>query len=166
MLKRIVDRIIRMIAIGSVEILSDSHLKNLLKVTPYMEVRRKIWMKLGNVLGKDAYINNNIILIDTKELKPNIVLGERVALSPYITFITCAFPNESNLKNNPKNFRYFKKGAIYVGDDTWIGTGVTIHPGITIGKNCIIGAMSNVTKNVPDNSLAYGNPINIVRRLD
>ncbi|WP_336511104.1 hypothetical protein [Vibrio anguillarum] len=46
-----------------------------------------------------------------------------------------------------------------------MGAGVTIQPGVIIGKNCIIGSLSNVTKSIPDNSIAYGNPAKVVRSI-
>ena len=55
--------------------------------------------------------------------------------------------------------------AITIGDDVWIGGGSIILPGVTIGNNVIIGAGSVVTKDVPDNTLAYGNPCRIIRNL-
>ncbi|MDD6564092.1 MAG: DapH/DapD/GlmU-related protein, partial [Clostridiales bacterium] len=68
--------------------------------------------------------------------------------------------------------RFDKSGAIStftapvnIGDDVWIGGGSIILPGVTIGNNVIIGAGSVVTKDVPDNTLAYGNPCRIIRNL-
>ncbi|MEL3901258.1 MAG: acyltransferase [Treponema phagedenis] len=147
-------------------ILPDSCLKNLLKTTPFLEIRNKIWLKFGNVLGKDAYINNSIVLIDASDLRPNIVLGDRVALAPCVTFITDSSPNNSILGVESNTKKYCKKGTITIGDDTWIGANTVIQPGITIGKCCIIGSMSNVTKNIPDYSLAYGNPAKIIRKIE
>ena len=49
-------------------------LKNLLKITPYQDVRYKIWIRLGNKIGEDSYINNGLTLIDSPDLKPNIIL--------------------------------------------------------------------------------------------
>lgn len=141
-------------------------LKNILKNTPYQNIRKKIWVKLGNKLGEKAYINNNISLIDSSELEINVILGDRVATAPGITFITCSAPNNSILRDSEKTKRYIRTGTIDIGDDTWIGANCIIQPGVKIGKGCIIGSMSNVTKDIPDYSLAYGNPAKIVRKIE
>lgn len=60
----------------------------------------------------------------------------------------------------------FRIGKIYIGDNTMIGANVTILPGISIGSNVKVGAGSVVTKDIPDNALAYGNPIQIVNHTD
>lgn len=145
---------------------STHHLRYLSMKCPYPELRKKMWIKMGNQVGEDAYINHSITILDSPNLKTNIILGNRVALSPNIIFITGSSPNKSQLKNFESNQRYFREAPIEIGDDTWIGAGTTIHPGIKIGKRCIIGSMSNVTKNIPDDSLAYGNPIIIRRKIN
>ena len=132
---------------------------------PFLEFRKAIWQKLGNVVGDHAYINKCCLLIDSQKLSPNVVLGDRVALSPYVTFITSAAPNDSRLRYEPQYQRYIRTAPIYIGDDTWIGTHTVIHPGVKIGKRCIVGAMSNVTHDIPDDSLAYGNPARVIKSL-
>ncbi|MBQ5907332.1 MAG: acyltransferase [Treponema sp.] len=146
--------------------LNSMHLKNILKVTPYQDIRKKIWIKLGNKIGERAYINNSINLIDTPDLEVNVILGNGVATAPGITFITCSAPNDSIIRTSEKTKRYIKTGTIEIGDDTWIGANCVIQPGVKIGKCCIIGSMSNVTKDIPDYSLAYGNPAKIVRKIE
>lgn len=141
-------------------------LKNVLKITPFQKLRRRIWRKLGNILGEGAYINNSLNLLDADDLDVNIILGNRVATAPGVTFITDSGPNNSIIGKSEKCSRYIRKGTIEVGDDTWIGANVVIQPGIKIGKCCIIGSMSNVTKDIPDYSLAYGNPAKVVRRVE
>lgn len=132
---------------------------------PFLEFRKAIWKKLGNVVGEQAYINKCCLLIDSPHLSPNVVLGDRVALSPYVTFITSAAPNDSRMRYEPQYQRYIRTAPIHIGNDTWIGTHTVIHPGVTIGQRCIIGAMSNVTRDIPDDSLAYGNPARVVKSL-
>lgn len=148
-----------------IHILPDVELKNLLRTTPFQDIRRAIWVRLGNQIGEDAYINNNVTLLDSSQLSPNVILGKRVALSPNITFITCSSPNDSLLKNLDYAKRFLRTAAIAIGDDTWIGAGCVIQPGVKIGKRCIIGSCSNVTHDIPDDCLAYGNPAKVIRRL-
>jgi len=137
----------------------------ILKTTPNLKVRNFIWKLLGNSIGENSYLNSDITLLTSPDIKTNIILGNRVALSPNITFITFSSPNDSLLKINEKTKKYCKQGTIQIGDDTWVGTNTTIHPGIKIGKGCIIGAMSNITKNIPDFCLAYGNPVRIIQNI-
>jgi len=94
-----------------------------------------------------------------------IVLGERVATASGITFILQSSPNNSRLVGCESVKETLRHGSIIVGNDTWIGAGCVIHPGVCIGKNCIVGAMSNVTRDIPDNSVAYGNPAKVRRCL-
>ena len=54
---------------------------------------------------------------------------------------------------------------VHIGNDCWIGANVTILPGVTIGNNCVIGAGSVVTRSIPDNSFAAGNPCRVIREL-
>lgn len=146
--------------------LSRIQLEELLKITPFDDIRRAIWIKLGNIIGENVKINKNINIVGSKELLPNVILHDRVALGPNICFITSSSPNDSKLKKASYVKRYIKEAAIIVGTDTWIGANCTIHPGVHIGERCIIGACSNVTKDIPDDTLAYGNPIRIVRKLN
>ena len=79
--------------------LCDIQLEELLKVTPFDDIRKAIWVKLGNVVGKDTKINRNISIVGSKELEPNVILHDRVALGPNICFITSSSPNNSKLKD-------------------------------------------------------------------
>ena len=55
---------------------------------------------------------------------------------------------------------------ITIGEDTWLGGGVVVCPGVTIGKRCVIGAGSVVTKDIPDDCLAAGNPARVIRKMN
>ncbi|MBA2869073.1 DapH/DapD/GlmU-related protein [Methanococcus maripaludis] len=123
---------------------------------------RKIYYKLLGVhFGKDVCINPNIDIIDYT-LGKYLYLGNRVALAPNITFVISSGPSDSKLKKT-----YLKVyGPIHVEDDVWIGTNVTVLPGITIGKGSIIGAGSVVTKDIEPYSVAVGNPAKIIKKLN
>jgi len=77
----------------------DWKLRELLRVSPYMDVRIKIWEKFGNICGKDAFINSYVNLVGTSELEHNVILGDRSTFSPNVTFVTAAGPNNSIIKN-------------------------------------------------------------------
>ena len=132
---------------------------------PFVDLRIRLWRVLGNIVGEDVHVNYNITLMMSDKLKHNLIIGDRVAFGPHSILIMESSPNDSRLATNMNTKKYCKTAPIKIGDDTWIGANCVIHPGVTIGKNCIIGAMSNVTKDVPDNSMGWRNPFQIVKRL-
>lgn len=138
-------------------------LRSLARTTPYQSLRKKIWVFTGIKVGEDSYINHSITILDGNNSE--ISIGARVALSPNIVLISHSSPNNSSLKESDYSKKFIKNLSIVIGDDTWIGAGSIIQPGVKIGKRCIIGSMSNVTKDIPDDSLAYGNPATIIRSL-
>lgn len=145
---------------------SQHHLSYIVRKCPFHDLRVKAWIKMGNKVGNATFINHSITILASPDIEHNVILGDRVALAPNVTFITFSAPNSSNLRNNTNTQKYIRKAPIKVGDDSWIGAGVIIQPGVIIGKNCIIGSMSNVTKNVPDNAMGYGNPFRVIKYLN
>lgn len=140
------------------------YLRYLARVTPYVNLRRKAWTLTGIKLGNDVYVNHSITILDGGD-NGQITIHDRVALSPNIILITNSSPNDSNLIKEASVSKYIKNGPIEIGSDSWIGAGCVIQPNVTIGKNCIIGSSSNVTKNIPDNSIAYGNPAKVIKGI-
>ena len=107
--------------------------------------------------GNRIYANFNLTLIDDG----HIYVGDRVLFAPNVTVATSNHPLEPELRRYEMQYNR----DVYIGENTWIGTGVIILPGVHIGKNCVIGAGSVVTHDIPDNSVAYGNPCNAVREV-
>ena len=70
------------------------------------------------------------------------------------------------LHEAPIKRKLYTKGPVIIGNNVWIGGNVIVLPGVTIGDNVIIGAGSVVTKDIPDNKIAYGNPCRIIRDND
>ncbi len=101
-------------------------------------------LKLGKCvdIGAFSYLNAKYGI----ELKDFVQIGSH-----------CSLYSLSTIDN--------KKGKIIVKENTRIGTHSTLMPGVTVGKNSIVGAFSFVNKNIPDNVLAYGIPVKIVRKL-
>ena len=88
-----------------------------------------------------------------------IVFGSNVELGPGVSIIS------SNHKSD--NFReHIKTSPITIGNNVWIGASATILPGVSIGNNVLIGANSVVTKNIPDNSIAVGNPCKVIKKKE
>ena len=90
-----------------------------------------------------------------------IYIGDKVMFGPNVVIATANHPINPELR--ARGLQYNKE--VYIGENTWIGAGVIIVPGIRIGKNCVIGAGSVVTKDIPDDSLAVGNPCRVLRSV-
>ena len=92
-----------------------------------------------------------------------IVIEKNAAISQRVQFITHGDPGTEKLLE--KKYYHRKTGKIIIKNNTWIGAGVIILSGITIGQCCIIGAGSVVTKDIKDYSVAVGNPAKIIKKL-
>ncbi|MDO4940522.1 MAG: sugar O-acetyltransferase [Erysipelotrichaceae bacterium] len=107
--------------------------------------------------GSNIYANYNLTLVDDG----HIYVGDKVLFGPNVTIATANHPIEPSLRG--KNLQYNKD--VHIGENVWIGSGVMIMPGVSIGKNSVIGAGSVVTKDIPDNVIAVGNPCRILRDI-
>ena len=90
-----------------------------------------------------------------------MTIGNHVLIGPNVSLFTACHPTD------PVERRVGTEWAkpITIGDDVWIGGNVTILPGVTIGHRCTIGAGSVVTKDIPDDSIAVGNPCRVIKKL-
>lgn len=126
---------------------------------------RKIFFKMTSVeIGEGTVINQNFIVSD--DYLPLLKIGCRVAISPNVTIICAAAPNNSNLNYH----EYVKSNLIcqkevVIEDDVWIGANAVIMPGITVGKGSIVGAGAVVTKNVKANTIVAGVPAKVINTL-
>ena len=107
--------------------------------------------------GSQIYANSNLTLVDDG----HIYVGDKVMFGPNVTIATANHPIDAKLRG--KGLQYNKD--VYIGENTWIGENVVIVPGIRIGKNVVIGAGSVVTKDIPDDVLAVGNPCRVLREV-
>lgn len=110
------------------------------------------------ILGKNFYANFNCIILDVNTVK----IGDNVKFGPNVQIYTATHP--VNVKERVEDKIEFGL-PIIIGDNVWLGGSVTICPGITIGDNSVIGAGSVVTKDIPKNVMAAGNPCNILKEL-
>ena len=107
--------------------------------------------------GENVYFNVNCVVLDCAP----VTIGSNVFIAPNVQIYTASHPLDAELRKSLENAL-----PISIGDDCWIGGNSVICPGVTIGKGCVIGAGSVVTKDIPDNSLAVGNPAKIIRKLN
>ena len=107
--------------------------------------------------GDHVYANFNLTLVDDTD----IYIGNNVMLAPNVVLTTTGHPVLPALRRHGLQFSM----PIHIGDGCWIGAGVMVMPGITIGENSVIGAGSVVTHDIPANVVAVGNPCRVLREI-
>ena len=115
-------------------------------------------------IGDHTFINTNCIFLDNNK----ITVGKNGLIGPYVQIYTATHPlkaSERIVKADHGSSYLTASKSVSIGNNVWIGGNSVICPGITIGDNVTIGAGSVVTKNIPDNVLAWGNPCEVVRKL-
>ncbi len=108
--------------------------------------------------GHHVYANFNLTLVDDT----HIYVGDYTMLGPNVTIATAGHPIEPSLRKKAYQYNF----PVHIGKNCWLGAGVIVLPGITIGDNVIIGAGSVVTKDLPSNVIAVGNPCKIMREVN
>jgi len=96
-----------------------------------------------------------------------ITIGDNVLIASkvYISDHSHGKVDSHDLDTPPSQRKLYSKGAVIIEDNVWLGEGVVVLPGVKIGKNSIIGANAVVTKSIPENSVAIGNPARVLRTL-
>ena len=113
--------------------------------------------------GKHIFIGDKVIInMNCTFLDDNIIkIGNNVLIAPNVQLYTATHP----INANERLFFRTKALPITIEDNVWIGGGTIVLPGITIGRNSVIGAGSVVTKSIPTYSVAVGNPCRVIREL-
>lgn len=109
-------------------------------------------------LGKNVFINSYCYFMDGG----SITIGDNVFIGPYCGFYTANHPIDYKERNRGMEIAL----PIRIGNNVWFGANVSVMPGITIGDDCVIGAGSVVTKDIPPHSLACGNPCRVIKQWD
>ncbi len=109
-------------------------------------------------LGKNIYFNFGVTMVDDT----HIYVGDYTMFGPNVTVATAGHPILPELRE--KTYQY--NMPVSIGKNCWLGAGVIVLPGVTIGDNCVIGAGSVVTKDIPENSVAVGNPCKVLRAIN
>lgn len=107
-------------------------------------------------IGEKSYVNFNCQFVDDGK----ITIGKKVMFGPGVTIATVGHPI------NPNYREYMYTDAVIIEDNCWIGEGVVICPGVIIGENTVIRAGSVVTKSIPANCVAVGNPCRVLREIN
>ena len=108
-------------------------------------------------VGENFFANYNLVILDVAKVK----IGDNAQIAPNVSIYTAGHPIHPDSRNSGYEYGI----DITIGDNVWIGGNTCIMPGVTIGNNVVIGGGSVVTKNLPDNVIAVGNPCRIVREI-
>ena len=108
-------------------------------------------------IGENFYSNHNLVILDANKVK----FGDNVFIAPNCSFYTAGHPLDAETRN--QGLEYAK--PIEVGNNVWIGGNVVVLPGVKIGDNSVIGAGSIVTKDIPSNVVAVGNPCKVIKEI-
>lgn len=117
-------------------------------------------------IGDNCFINFNCVFLDCAEIR----IGNNVFIGPNVLLLTPIHPllaRERNIRVDEDGTRYMieKAAPITIEDNVWLGGGVTITPGVTIGHDSVIGAGSVVTKDIPSGVVAAGVPCRVIREI-
>ena len=109
-------------------------------------------------LGDGVFLNFNCVILDVVE----VVIGDGTQIGPAVQIYAADHPRDAETRKTGLEFGR----PVRIGKDVWIGGGAIICPGVTIGPRCIIGAGAVVTRDIPADSVAVGNPARVVRQVN
>ena len=107
--------------------------------------------------GENLYINYDCTILDCA----NVHIGNNVLIATKVQIFAAYHPTDPQIRLTGKELA----APVHIGDNAWIGGGAIICPGVSIGENTTIGAGSVVTKDIPDNAIAVGNPCRVIRSI-
>jgi maltose O-acetyltransferase len=124
-----------------------------------VEVRAPFFCDFGShiTIGDRTFVNFGLMALDVAM----IVIGEDCQIGPNVQLLTPTHPLDAEARRD----KWEGAEPITIGDNVWLGGAVIVLPGVTIGENSVIGAGSVVTKSVPADVVAVGNPATVIRRL-
>ena len=107
--------------------------------------------------GNNFYANFNCVILDVAK----VTIGENVMFAPNVAVYTAGHPVHPDSRNSGYEYGI----GVMIGDNVWVGGNSVINPGVHIGNNVVIGSGSVVTKDIPDNAIAVGNPCRVIRYI-
>ena len=108
-------------------------------------------------VGENFFANYNFIVLDVAK----VIIGDNAQIAPNVAIYTAGHPLHPEMRNTGYEYGI----SVTIGDNVWIGGNTVILPGVTIGDNVVIGAGSIVGKDIPDNMIAVGNPLKLIREI-
>ena len=108
-------------------------------------------------IGENFFANYNLVILDCAKVS----IGNNVLIGPNVSLFTAAHPIHPEMREGDLEFSF----PITIADNVWIGGNTVLNPGVTIGENTVIGSGSVVTKSIPANVVAAGNPCKIIRAI-
>lgn len=106
-------------------------------------------------IGENFFANFNLTVLDEAEVR----IGDNAFIGPNVSIYTACHPLDAAERNKQTEWAL----PVTIGNNVWLGGNVTIVPGVTIGDNCVIGAGSVVTRDIPSNTVAAGNPARVIK---
>ncbi|RJW45663.1 sugar O-acetyltransferase [Lachnospiraceae bacterium OM02-31] len=108
-------------------------------------------------VGENFFANYNLTILDVGK----VVIGKNAQIAPNVSIYTAGHPVHPDSRNTGYEYGI----GVTIGDNVWLGGNTVINPGVTIGNNVVIGAESVVTKDLPDDVIAVGNPCRVLRKI-
>ena len=129
------------------------------KIGPNFEIEPPFYCDYGKYIfaGDKLYMNFGCVILDCNEVH----IGDNVMFGPYVQLYAAYHPTDAGIRASGPEL----SAPIHIGNNVWIGGGAIVLPGVTVEDGATIGAGSVVTKDVPANSVAAGNPCRVMRRL-
>jgi maltose O-acetyltransferase len=109
-------------------------------------------------IGARTFVNFGLFALDVAEIR----IGDDVQIGPSVQLLTPTHP----LEPEPRRAKWEAAKPIAIGDNAWLGGGVVVCPGVTIGQDTVVGAGAVVTRDLPPGVLAVGNPARVVRPVE
>jgi len=109
-------------------------------------------------IGENFYSNYNLIILDCAK----VLIGDNVMIGPNVSIYTAGHPVHYEIRNQGYEYAF----PVSIGNNVWIGGNAVINPGVTIGDNSVVGSGSVVTKDIPGNVIAAGNPCKVLRGIN
>lgn len=109
-------------------------------------------------IGENFYSNYNLVILDCGK----VTIGDNVLIGPNVNLFAAGHPVDADLRLKELEYGF----PINIGDNVWIGGGVTVNAGVNIGDGTVIASGSVVTKDIPANVVAGGNPCRVIRKID
>lgn len=139
----------------------DNLIKTILgKTKKHVHIEPTFWCDYGKRIevGDNFYANHGLVILDAGK----VCFGDNVFIGPNCGFHTSGHPIDFERRNKGLEYAY----PIRVGSNVWFGASVQVLPGVTIGDNVVIGAGSIVTKDIPSDVVAFGDPCKVIRKIN